>query len=75
MLCISSDHVQVYNQIILFDSAYNGIHSTQGCTAATRHGVTRKGRKNKNVCRKVDRKCPLILDLKPFGPKVKREAF
>ena len=34
-----------------------------------------KEEKNKKVCRKVDRKCPLILDLKPFGPKVKREAF
>ena len=42
---ISSDPVQACYQITLFESACNGIQSTQGCTNSIRHGVARKGRK------------------------------
>ena len=49
-----------------------GIHSLQGRTATTRHGVTTKRNKKIKACRKSLYKeptvnmCLLILDLKPF---------
>ena len=68
--------------IILFFIFLFGIHSLQGWTATTRHGVTRKKNHKKITAYKKSvykepavKRCLLILDLKPLKIIGQRKTF